>query len=151
MSTDYFNPPNSVWPNGLKRDEEGYVNFYTSGTNKVDISTITWPEGTKVKSPFVYQDDKLVGFIDTKALEIDNNDTTININYTHFDADLDSIMENTLTINAPANADVTVRYGAVNKVLTEKIEKLIGKEKCEVNIRQRTNKTASVFFINTLL
>lgn len=24
MSTDYFNPPNSVWPNGLKRDEEGY-------------------------------------------------------------------------------------------------------------------------------
>ena len=145
MSNDYFNPPNSVWPNGLKRDDEGYVNFYTSGTNKVDISTITWPEGTEVKSPFVYQDDKLVGFVDTKALDIDNNNTTIDINYTHFDADLDSIMENTLTINAPANAAVNVKYGAVDKVLTEKIEKLIGKEKCEVKFDKDSNKVTFVF------
>lgn len=149
MSNDYFNPPNSVWPNGLKRDDEGYVNFYTSGTNKVDISTITWPEGTKVKSPFVYQDDKLVGFIDTKALDIDNNDTTININYTHFDADLDSIMENTLTINTPANAVVNVKYGAVDKVLTEKIEKLIGKEKCEVKFDKNNNKATIAFALDT--
>lgn len=27
MSNDYFNPPNSVWPNGLKRDGEGYTQF----------------------------------------------------------------------------------------------------------------------------
>lgn len=140
MSNDYFNPPNSVWPNGLKRDDEGYVNFYPTGTNKVDISTITWPEGTKVKSPFVYQGDTLVGFVDTKALDIDNNNTTIDINYTHFDADLDSIMENTLTINTPANAAVNVKYGAVDKVLTEKIEKLIGKGKCEVKFDKNNNK-----------
>lgn len=50
MSNDYFNPPNSVWPNGLKRDGEGYVTFYPTGTNKVDISTITWPEGTRLYS-----------------------------------------------------------------------------------------------------
>ena len=142
-------PPNSVWPNGLKRDEEGYVNFYPLGTNKVDISTITWPEGTEVKSPFVYQDDKLVGFIDTKALDIDNNNTTIDINYTHFDADLDSIMENTLTINAPANATVNVKYGAVDKVLTEKIEKLIGKEKCEVKFDKNNNKVTIVVVPDT--
>lgn len=141
-------PPNSVWPNGLQTDSEGYVNFYPLGTNKVDISTITWPEGTEVKSPFVYQDDKLVGFIDTKALDIDNNDTTININYTHFDADLDSIMENTLTINAPANAVVNVKYGAVDKVLTEKIEKLIGKEKCEVKFDKNNNKATFVFALD---
>ena len=149
MSTDYFNPPNSVWPNGLKRDEEGYVNFYPTGTNKVDISTITWPEGTKVKSPFVYQDDTLVGFVDTKALDIDNNNTTININYTHFDADLDSIMENTLTINAPANAAVNVKYGAVDKVLTEKIEKLIGKGKCEVKFDKDNNKATIALPLDT--
>lgn len=141
--------PNSVWPNGLKRDEEGYVNFYPLGTNKVDISTITWPEGTEVKSPFVYQDDKLVGFVDTKALEIDNNDTTIDINYTHFDADLDSIMENTLTINAPANAAVNVKYGAVDKVLTEKIEKLIGKGKCEVRFDKDNNKATIAVALDT--
>ena len=142
-------PPNSVWPNGLKRDEEGYVIFYPLGTNKVDISTITWPEGTEVKSPFVYQNDKLVGFVDTKALDIDNNNTTIDINYTHFDADLDSIMENTLTINAPANATVNVKYGAVDKVLTEKIEKLIGKEKCEVKFDKNNNKVLFVFALDT--
>lgn len=141
-------PPNSVWPNGLQTDSEGYVNFYPLGTNKIDISTITWPEGTEVKAPFVYQDDKLVGFIDTKALDIDNNNTTIDINYTHFDADLDSIMENTLTINAPANAVVNVKYGAVDKVLTEKIEKLIGKGKCEVKFDKDNNKANIVFALD---
>lgn len=142
-------PPNSVWPNGLQTDSEGYVNFYPLGTNKVDISTITWPEGTEVKSPFVYQNDKLVGFVDTKALDIDNNNTTIDINYTHFDADLDSIMENTLTINAPANATVNVKYGAVDKVLTEKIEKLIGKEKCEVKFDKDNNKATIAVALDT--
>lgn len=142
-------PPNSIWPNGLQTDSEGYVNFYPLGTNKVDISTITWPEGTKVSSPFVYQDDKLVGFIDTKALEIDNNDTTIDINYTYFNVDLDSIMENTLTINAPANAAVNVKYGAVDKVLTKKIEKLIGKEKCEVKFDKNNNKVTIAVALDT--
>lgn len=142
-------PPNSVWPNGLQTDSEDYVNFYQLGTNKVDISTIAWPEGDAVISPFVYQDDKLVGFVDTKALEIDNNNTTIDINYTHFDADLDSIMENTLTINAPANAVVNVKYGAVDKVLTEKIEKLIGMGKCEVKFDKNNNKATIAVALDT--
>lgn len=32
---------NSVWPNGLKEDGEGYAVFYPLGTNKVDVSAIT--------------------------------------------------------------------------------------------------------------
>lgn len=82
-------------------------------------------------------------------MEIDNNDTTIDINYTHFDADLDSIIENTLTINAPANAAVNVKYGAVDKVLTEKIEKLIGKEKCEVKFDKNNNKASISLALDT--
>ena len=34
------NPPNSVWPNGLKEDAEGYAIYYPLGTNKIDISTV---------------------------------------------------------------------------------------------------------------
>lgn len=104
MATDNFNPPNSVWPNGLKRDEEGYVTFYPLGTNKVDISTITWPEGDTLVSPFVYQNDKLVGFVDTKALTVSGSATTT-MNYNYIEADFASISEGKLTVNAP-NATV---------------------------------------------
>jgi len=104
MSNDYFSPPNSVWPNGIKRDGEGYVTVYPLGTNKVDISTITWPEGDKLVSPYVYQNDKLVGFIDTKALTVSGT-ATITMNYNHIEADFASISEGTLTVNAP-NATV---------------------------------------------
>lgn len=148
--SDSFNPSNSIWPNGMKVDEEGYAVFYPLGTNKTNISTITWPEGNKLVSPFVYdKNDKLVGFADTKALEIDNNDTTININYTHFDADLDSIMENTLTINAPENTTVNVKYGAVDKVLTEKIEKIVGKGNCKVSFDNAANKVTVAVSLDT--
>lgn len=104
MSNDYFNPPNSIWPNGLKRDGEGYVTFYPTGTNKVDISTITWPEGDKLVSPFVYQNNELVGFVDTKALTVSGSATTT-MNYSHIEADFASISEGKLTVNAP-NATV---------------------------------------------
>ena len=112
MSNDYFNPHNSVWPNGLKRDEEGYVTFYPLGTNKVDISTITWPEGDKLVSPFVYQNDKLVGFVDTKALTVSGSGTTT-MNYSHIEANFASISEGKLTVNAP-NATVKKFTWAVN-------------------------------------
>ena len=143
--------PNSIWPNGMKVDSDGHAVFYPLGTNKIQIPTSSseWPKGDKLVSPFVYQNDKLVGFVDTKALDIDNNDTTIDINYTHFDADLDSIMENTLTINAPVNATVNVKYGAVDKVLTEKIENLIGKGKCEVKFDKNNNKATIAVALNT--
>jgi len=97
-------PPNSIWPNGLKTDSEGYVIFYPLGTNKVDILTITWPEGDKLISPFVYQNDKLVGFVDTKALTVSGSATTT-MNYSHIEADFSSISEGSLTVNAP-NATV---------------------------------------------
>lgn len=100
MSNDYFNPPNSVWPNGLKRFGAGYVTFFPLGTNKVDISTITWPEGDKLVSPFVYQNDKLVGFVDTKAITVSGSATTT-MNYSHIEADFSSISKGRLTIDAP--------------------------------------------------
>lgn len=91
---------NSIWPNGVKKDAEGYSVYYPLGTNKVDISTIDWPEGDKLISPFVYQNDKLVGFVDTKALTVSGSATTT-INYSHIEADFASISEGTLTVNAP--------------------------------------------------
>ena len=63
---DYFSS-DSVWPNGLKKDDDGYAIFYPLGTNKVDIDTVVWPSGDKLISPFVYQDDKIVAFCDTKS------------------------------------------------------------------------------------
>ena len=99
-----IDPPNSVWPNGLKVDSEGYVTFYPLGTNKVDINTITWPDGDKLVSPFVYKDDKLVGFVDTEALTVSGSATTT-MNYSHIEADFASISEGKLTVNAP-NATV---------------------------------------------
>ena len=99
-----IDPPNSVWPNGLKVDSEGYVTFYPLGTNKVDISTVTWPDGDKLVSPFVYQNGKLVGFVDTKALTVSGSATTT-MNYNHIEADFASISEGMLTVNAP-NATV---------------------------------------------
>ena len=104
MPNDYFNPPNSIWPNGLKKDDEGYTVFHPLGTNKVDISTVTWPKGDTLISPFVYENNKLVGFVDTKALIVSGSATTT-MNYNHIEADFASIKEGTLTIDAP-NATV---------------------------------------------
>ena len=95
-----IDPPNSVWPNGLKVDSEGYVIFYPLGTNKVDISSVTWPTGDTLISPFVYKNDKLVGFIDTKALTISEN-TTIYLPFTHIEADFSAINKGQLQIHAP--------------------------------------------------
>lgn len=99
-----IDPPNSIWPNGLKVDSEGYVTFYPLGTNKVDITTITWPDGDTLISPFVFQDDELVGFVDTKALIVSGSATTT-MNYSHIEANFASISEGKLTVNAP-NATV---------------------------------------------
>lgn len=95
-----IDPPNSVWPNGLKVDSEGYVTFYPLGTNKIDINDITWPKGDKIISPFVYQDEKLVGFIDTKALTISEN-TTIYLPYEHIETEFSAIDKGQLQIHAP--------------------------------------------------
>lgn len=99
-----INHPNSVWPNGLKKDDEGYTIYYPLGTNKVDVGTVVWPTGDKLISPYVYQNNKLVGFCDTQAMTVSSN-TTISLPYTHIEADFSSIEEGKLTVNAP-NATV---------------------------------------------
>lgn len=94
------NPPNSVWPNGLKVDSEGYAIYYPLGTNKIDISTVEWPVGDKIVTPFVYENNKLVGFCDTKAMTVSGN-TTITMPYEYIDVKFTSIGEGELTVNAP--------------------------------------------------
>ena len=95
---------NSVWPNGLKKDDEGYAVFYPLGTNKIDITTVTWPDGDKLISPYVYQNNRLVGFCDTKAMTVSGNITTT-MPYYHIEANFAAISEGKLTVNAP-NATV---------------------------------------------
>lgn len=103
-----IDPPNSVWPNGLKVDSEGYVTFYPLGTNKVDISTVTWPTGDKLISPFVYQSEKLVGFCDTEAVTVVGR-ATVNIPYDYFEASLPLIPPGSLTFNSPTN-NIEISY-----------------------------------------
>ena len=93
---------NSIWPNGMQVDSDGYAVFYELGTNKVDIPTNSsqWPKGNKLVSPFVYQDDKLVGFADTKALTVSKK-TTIYLPYEHIEAEFSTIDKGQLQIHAP--------------------------------------------------
>ncbi|MBO5827276.1 MAG: leucine-rich repeat protein [Paludibacteraceae bacterium] len=100
--SDIFNPPNSIWPNGMQVDSDGYAAFYPLGTNKVNVPTscTQWPKGNKLVSPFVYQDDKLVGFADTKALTTDSQ-TTIYLPYEHIEAEFSAIEKGQLQIHAP--------------------------------------------------
>ena len=104
--SDTLNPVNSIWPNGMKVDSQGYAVYYPLGTNKVNVPTSSseWPKGNILISPFVYQDDKLVGFVDTKAL-ITDSQTTIYLPYEHIDAKFSSIDKGQLQIHAP-NATV---------------------------------------------
>ena len=100
--SDTLNLANSIWPNGMKVDSDGYAVFYPLGTNKVNVPTSStqWPKGNKLISPFVYQDDKLVGFVDTKAL-ITDSQTSIYLPYEHIEADFSAINKGQLQIHAP--------------------------------------------------
>lgn len=93
---------NSIWPNGIQKDSKEYACFYLLGTNKIPIPTSSseWPKGNKLISPFVYQDDKLVGFCDTKAMEV-GNATTIIMPYKHIEAEFSSIDKGSLQIATP--------------------------------------------------
>ena len=92
---------NSIWPNGMQV-VDGYAVFTPLGKNKTVIPTNSsqWPKGNKLVSPFVYQDDKLVGFCDTKAMEV-GNATTIVMPYEHIEAEFSSIDKGQLQIHAP--------------------------------------------------
>ena len=63
------NIQNSIWPNAGG----------TLGQNKVQIPdgvTTPWPTGDALVHNFVYQNGKLVGFVDTKALIANDSKTT---------------------------------------------------------------------------
>ncbi len=100
--SDTLNLANSIWPNGMKVDSDGHAVFYPLGTNKVNVPTSSseWPKGDKLVSPFVYKNDKLVGFIDTKALTTDSQ-TTIYLPYEHIEAEFSAIDKGQLQIHAP--------------------------------------------------
>ena len=85
------NLQNSIWPN-----EGG-----TLGQIKVQIPdgiTTPWPTGDALVHNFVYQNGKLVGFVDTKALIL-NESATTTFPYDYVDISLPSILEGTLTVN----------------------------------------------------
>ena len=94
--------PNSIWPNGMKVDSDGYAVFYPLGTNKIEVPTSSseWPKGNRFISNFVYQDDKLVGLVDTKALTVSGN-ATIYLPYEHIEAHFSEIEKGQLQIHAP--------------------------------------------------
>ena len=100
--SDTLNLANSIWPNGMKVDSDGHAVFYPLGTNKIEVPTscTQWPKGNKLVSPFVYQDDKLVGFVDTKALKV-SGDTAIYLTYEHIEVDFPEINKGQLQIHAP--------------------------------------------------
>ena len=95
---------NKYWPNAGG----------TLGQNKVAIPdgvTTPWPDGDALVDNFVYKEGKLNGFIDTKALIL-NDSATTTINYDFVDVTFDSIEEGTLTINrGPRSKYFNVRYG----------------------------------------
>lgn len=103
---------NSIWPNGIKTDSENYAVFYSLGQNKNTIPTNAedWPNGTKLISPFVYdENDKLVGFCDTNAM-VATDGTTTTLPYSHIEANFSSIVEGTLTINTPNATETKITY-----------------------------------------
>ena len=100
--SDTLNLANSIWPNGMKVDSDGHAVFYPLGTNKVDVPTSSseWPKGNKLISPFVYQDDEIVGFCDTKAIKVSKK-TAIYLPYEHIEAEFSAIDKGQLQIHAP--------------------------------------------------
>ena len=79
----------TLWPNANG----------TLGQNKVEIPdgvTTKWPDGDALVDNFVYQNGKLVGFVDNKAL-INNSSKTSNIPYDYVRLHLENIGEGDMT------------------------------------------------------
>ena len=99
------NLENSIWPN-----TDGNL-----GNIKVEIPdgvTTKWPEGDALVDNFVYQEGKLVGFVDTKAL-INNSSKSSNIPYDYVKIHLENVSEGDIVFNlAPNTENFTVTYGS---------------------------------------
>lgn len=105
MSENLNTPPNSIWPNGFKIDDQGYVVYQPLGTNRVSIPdgvNETWPIGDALVGNFVYNNEKLVGFVDTQALEINESKSTY-FPYDTVQIELPSIIKDSITITAGDN------------------------------------------------
>lgn len=110
--SDTLNLANSIWLNGMQVDSDGHAVFYPLGTNKIDVSTTSteWPKGSKLISPFVYDDeDNLVGFCDTKAITASGN-TTITLDYKHVEADFSSLPKDVVKVTAPNASFATIKW-----------------------------------------
>jgi hypothetical protein len=99
------NLKNSIWPN-----TDGNL-----GNIKVEIPdgvTTKWPEGDALVDNFVYQEGKLVGFVDTKAL-INNSSKSSNIPYDYVKIHLENVSEGDIVFNlAPNTENFIVTYGS---------------------------------------
>lgn len=85
------NLQNSIWPNAGG----------TLGQNKVQIPdgvTTTWPTGDALVHNFVFNEGRLVGFVDTKALIANSSKSTI-FPYDYVNISLPSIAEGEMTYN----------------------------------------------------
>ena len=86
MNIDY-----TLWPNA-----NGNL-----GSKKVQIPdgvNTSWPEGDALISNFVYKDGKLAGFVDTKALTVNDSKTTT-FPYDYVDIQVDKSLEGVMTFN----------------------------------------------------
>ena len=100
------NLQNSIWPN-----EGG-----TLGQNKVQIPdgvTTTWPTGDALVGNFVYQNGKLVGFVDTKALTVNESKSTV-INYDYVDIELPFTEGEIAITRGERSKYFNVRYNPIN-------------------------------------
>lgn len=93
---------NSIWPN-----DDGNL-----GNIKVQIPdgvNVKWPEGDALLGNCVYQNGKLVGFVDTKALTVNSSGSTT-INYDYVNIEL-PFAEDAMTINrGPRNKYLIIKF-----------------------------------------
>ena len=91
MSSNLQNP---LWPN----TDGNLGNIKVQIPTGTDSDTIKWPTGDALVGNFVYQNGKLVGFVDTKALIANDSKSTI-FPYEYVNIYLPSIAEGEMTYN----------------------------------------------------
>ena len=95
---------NSIWPNA-----NGIL-----GEIKVQIPdgiTVKWPDGDALIGNFVYKDGNLVGFVDTKALILNDSKSTT-FDYDCVNITLDNISDGDLTVNKGTRCKyLTINWG----------------------------------------
>lgn len=75
-----------------------------------DGVNVKWPEGDMLVGNFVYNKNKLVGLIDTKALVI-NESATTTIPYEYVKLNLKNIKEDEITVNSgPRTKYLNITY-----------------------------------------